>query len=114
MTGGFMYLVVIIDWYSRYIVSWELSSTLERGFMLRALRKTIASRKPKIINSDQGAHFTCGNINLLKEHEIQISMDGKDHATDNAITESFFLCAKGQLWRYCWVKKEKSSLSIFW
>jgi len=91
MTGGFMYLVAIIDWYSRYIVSWELSSTLEKGFVLRALRKAIASRKPEIINSDQGAHFTCGDyINLLKEHEIQISMDGKGRATDNAITERFF------------------------
>lgn len=91
MTGGFMYLVAIIDWYSRYIVSWELSSTLEKGFVLRALRKAIASRKPEIINSDQGVHFTCGDyINLLKEHEIQISMDGKGRATDNAITERFF------------------------
>lgn len=86
-----MYLVAIIDWYSRYIVSWELSSTLEKGFVLRALRKAIASRKPEIINSDQGAHFTCGDyINFLKEHEIQISMDGKGRATDNAITERFF------------------------
>jgi putative transposase len=53
--------------------------------VLRALRKAIASRKPEIINSDQGAHFTCGDINLLKEHGIQISMDGKGHATGNAI-----------------------------
>jgi len=91
MTGGFMYLVAIIDWYSRHIVGWELSSTLEKGFVLRTLRKAIASRKPEIINSDQGAHFTCGDyINLLKEHKIQISMDGKGRATDNAITERFF------------------------
>lgn len=86
-----MYLVAIIDWYSRYIVSFELSSTLEKGFVLRALRKALASRKPEIINSDQGVHFTSGDyINLLKEHQIQISMDGKGRAADNAITERFF------------------------
>jgi putative transposase len=91
MMGGFMYLVAIIDWYSRYIVSWELSFTLERGFVLRALRKALALRKPEILNSDQGAHFTCTDyINLLKEHSIQISMDGKGRASDNAITERFF------------------------
>ena len=86
-----MYLAAIIDWYSRYIVSWELSQSLERSFVLRALRKALATRKPEIINSDQGAHFTYGDyIELLKENGVKISMDGKGRATDNAITERFF------------------------
>ena len=91
MKGSFMYLVAIIDWYSRYVVSWELSQTLERTFVIRALKKALVVRKPEIINSDQGSHFTCGEyIELLKEKGIQISMDGKGRATDNAITERFF------------------------
>ncbi len=86
-----MYLVAIIDWYSRYIVSWELSQTLERSFVIRALKKAFTVRRPEIINSDQGSHFTCKEyVELLKENGIQISMDGKGRATDNAITERFF------------------------
>lgn len=91
MKGGFMYLAAIIDWYSRCVVSWELSQSLERSFVLRALKKALAVRKPEIINSDQGSHFTCGDyIELLKENGVKISMDGKGRATDNAITERFF------------------------
>ncbi len=91
MKGSFMYLVAIIDWYSRYIVSWELSETLERSFVIRALKKALAVRQPEIINSDQGSHFTSGDyIEILKEHGIKISMDGRGRATDNAITERFF------------------------
>lgn len=95
MKGGFMYLVAIIDWYSRCIVSWELSQSLERSFVLRALRKALATTKPEIINSDQGAHFTCGDyIELLKGNGVKISMDGRGRATDNAITERFFRSLK--------------------
>lgn len=91
MKGSFMYLVAIIDWYSRYVVNWELSQTLERSFVIRTLKKALAVRTPEIINSDQGSHFTCGEyIELLKGKGIRISMDGKGRATDNAITERFF------------------------
>lgn len=91
MKDGFMYLAAIIDWYSRCVVSWELSQSLERSFVLRALKKALAVRKPEIINSGQGSHFTCGDyIELLKENRVKISMDGKGRATDNAITERFF------------------------
>jgi len=95
MKGGFMYLVAIIDWYSRYVVSWELSQTLERSFVLRALKKALTTSKPEIINSDQGSHFTSGDyIELLKNNGVKISMDGKGRATDNAITERFFRSLK--------------------
>ncbi|MBJ6359742.1 DDE-type integrase/transposase/recombinase [Paenibacillus roseus] len=86
-----MYLVAVIDWYSRYIVSWELSQSLERSFVLRALRKAFMVAKPQILNSDQGSHFTSSDyIELLQKNNIAISMDGKGRATDNAITERFF------------------------
>lgn len=95
MEGIFMYLVAIIDWYSRYIMSWELSQSLERSFVMRALNRTLLQRKPKILNSDQGSHFTCTEyIQLLQAHDIQISMDGRGRATDNAITERFFRSLK--------------------
>ncbi|RJX18018.1 MAG: IS3 family transposase, partial [Desulforudis sp.] len=68
---------------------------MERSFVLRALRKALATRKLEIINNDQGAHFTCGDyIELLKENGVKISMDGKGRATDNAITERFFRSLK--------------------
>lgn len=95
MKHGWMYLVVLIDWYSRYIVSWELSQTLEKSFVLTAVRKGIITATPEIINSDQGSHFTCNDyVDLLKENGIRISMDGKGRAADNAITERFFRSLK--------------------
>ncbi|WP_422120685.1 IS3 family transposase [Koleobacter methoxysyntrophicus] len=95
MKHGWMYLVALIDWHSRYIVSWELSQTLEKSFVLTAVRKGLITGKPEIINSDQGSHFTCNDyIDLLKENNIKISMDGKGRATDNAITERFFRSLK--------------------
>ena len=90
-----MYLVAVIDWYSRYIVSWQLSDTLELPFVLTAVRSALKQAKPKIWNSDQGSHFTSDQyISLLKEAEVQISMDGKNRALDNIITERFWRTPK--------------------
>lgn len=58
MEKGFMYLFIIIDWYSRYIVDFELSNTLEKSFVIDCLKRALRNRKPEIINSDQGSHFT--------------------------------------------------------
>ena len=92
---GWMYLVAVIDWYSRYIVSWQLSDTLELPFVLTAVRSALKQAKPKIWNSDQGSHFTSDQyISLLKEAEVQISMDGKNRALDNIITERFWRTLK--------------------
>jgi putative transposase len=67
----------IIDWYSRRIVDYELSSTLEKSFVLDCLKRALNDRKPEIINSDQGGHFTNPDyIELLEEAEVKISMDG--------------------------------------
>lgn len=89
---GWLYLVAILDWYSRYVVSWQLDQTLEITFVLEALRQALSRAKPIIMNSDQGSHFTSPTyINLLQEAGVQISMDGKGRATDNICTE--------RLWR---------------
>lgn len=90
--GGWMYLVAILDWYSRYIVSWELDQSLHQEFVLLAMRNALKQATPQICNSDQGSHFTSSSyIDLLKRHEVRISMDGKGRALDNIFTE--------RLWR---------------
>lgn len=95
MEKGFMYLFIIIDWYSRYIVDYELSSTLEKGFVMTCLRRAFRRCKPEIMNSDQGSHFTNPDyIKLLEDNGIRISMDGKGQALDNVRTERFFRSIK--------------------
>jgi putative transposase len=92
MKHGWMYLVAILDWYSRYIISWELDQTLQMPFVLEAMKNALSQAQPTICNSDQGSHFTSkGYIDLLKQHQVQISMDGKGRALDNIFTE--------RLWR---------------
>lgn len=89
---GWMYLVAIIDWFSRYVVAWELDQTLEIEFVLTAVKRALAEAKPQIMNSDQGSHFTSPQyINILKEADVLISMDGRGRAIDNIFTE--------RLWR---------------
>lgn len=89
---GWMYLVAVLDWYSRYIISWQLDDTLEIPFVLAAVDQALSQAKPVIWNSDQGSHFTSPHyIDRLKQAEVQISMDGKGRAIDNIFTE--------RLWR---------------
>lgn len=92
---GFMYLFVIIDLYSRYIVDFELSTTMDRHWVLECLKRALQRRKPGIINSDQGSQFTNEDyIRLLKLEGIKISMDGKGRALDNIFVERFFRTLK--------------------
>lgn len=85
---GWMYLVALIDWHSRYIVSWELDQTLEIDFVLEAVNHGFSKARPLILNSDQGSHFTSSQYtDLVKSKDIKISMDGKSRALDNIITE---------------------------
>lgn len=92
---SWMYLVAVIDWYSRYVVSWELDQTLEIDFVMEAAERALSQHNPTILNSDQGSHFTSPKyINLLKEHDINISMDGKGRALDNIITERLWRSVK--------------------
>jgi len=95
MGKGFMYLFLIIDWYSRKVVDYEFSSTLEKGFVLRCLKRAFSHCKPEIMNSDQGSHFTNSTyLELLEKEDVKVSMDGKGRATDNSRTERFFRSLK--------------------
>jgi putative transposase len=92
LQAGWMYLVAVLDWYSRYIVSWELDHTLELPFVLTAMQRALAQATPQICNSDQGSHFTSPQYTqLLLDAQVRISMDGKGRALDNIFTE--------RLWR---------------
>jgi len=95
MQGSWLYLVAIIDWYSRYIVSWELDDTLQLPFVLAAVDRALATGQPEILNSDQGSHFTAPDyIERLQNQRIAISMDGKGQALDNIFTERFWRSLK--------------------
>jgi putative transposase len=95
MQAGWLYLVAIIDWYSRYIVSWEIDDTLQLPFVLTAVDRALGLGQPEIFNSDQGSHFTAPDyIERLQEHRIAISMDGKGRALDNVFTERFWRSLK--------------------
>ncbi len=92
---GWMYLVAILDWFSRYVVSWQLSDTLEMPFVLTAVDQALAQATPTIFNSDQGSHFTSPQyIDRLKAAGARISMDGKGRAIDNILTERFWRSVK--------------------
>jgi len=96
MNKGYMYLTAIIDVYSRYIVGWGISNTLDAECSLEVLKQAIANHgKPEIINSDQGSQITCNVwIEYLEKETIRISMDGKGRATDNIFIERFWRSVK--------------------
>lgn len=93
---GWCYLYAIIDWYSRFVVGWELSPTLETEFCIRALRNAIEKYGiPEISNTDQGSQFTDKDfITVLKENDIRISMDGRGRCMDNIFTERLWRTVK--------------------
>ena len=93
---GFVYLVAVIDWYSRKVLSWRVSNTLESTFCVEALEDAITGYgKPDIFNTDQGVQFTSHKFTeLLESHEIAISMDGKGRALDNVFIERFWRSLK--------------------
>jgi len=98
MRGGFLYLVAIMDWYSRYVLSWELSNTMETSFCLTALDAAFAWGSPEIFNSDQGAQFTSGDfLAPLKTRSIRISMDGRGRCLDNVFIERLWRSLKYEL-----------------
>jgi putative transposase len=95
LSGGWMYLVAIIDWFSRFVVAWELDQTLELPFVLTAVDRAITSAHPTIWNSDQGSHFTSPQyLNRLLSTGVQISMDGRGRALDNIFTERLWRSVK--------------------
>lgn len=116
MAKGHAYLVAIMDWHSRAVLAWELSNTMDSSFCVRALQEAMRStgRKPKIFNTDQGSQFTGRDwISTLKEHEIQISMDGKGRWMDNVFIERLWRSLKYEkirLWSYDTVGELRSHI----
>jgi len=95
MARGFLYLVAIIDWYSRYVLSWRLSNTLDAGFCVEALEEALKKGRPDIFNTDQGSQFTGEAFTrFLQQHGISISMDGKGSYNDNLFIERLWRSVK--------------------
>ena len=96
LAHGFIYLVVVQDWFSRYVISWELSPTLDSEFCVRCVDEAFRKRgKPEIINSDQGVQFTSAEyIQTLEQAGVRISMDGKGRAFDNIMIERLWRTVK--------------------
>lgn len=95
LQGGFVYLVAVIDWYSRYVLSWEISTTLETDFCVSALEGALRLGRPEIFNTDQGAQFTSQAFTkILQAREIAISMDGRGRALDNIFVERLWRSVK--------------------
>jgi putative transposase len=92
MVQGFLYLVAIMDWHSRYVLAWKLSNTLDTDFCVAALEQALGKGRPEIFNTDQGAQFTSEAFTgLLLEQGVRVSMDGKGRYLDNIFVE--------RLWR---------------
>jgi len=95
LQAGWMYLVAVIDWYSRFVVSWVLDQSLAMDFVLEAVDQALRISQPEIWNSDQGSQFTNPQyVDRLETHGIQISMDGRGRALDNAFTERLWRSVK--------------------
>ena len=92
---GFMYLTAVIDWYSRYVLAWELSNTMESLFCVDALKHALTKGTPEIFNTDQGAQFTSEAFTeVLLDKNIAISMDGRGRALDNVFIERLWWTVK--------------------
>jgi len=96
LRNGFVYLTAVIDWYSRYVLAWRLSTTLDTGFCREALEEAIEKYgKPEIFNTDQGSQFTSEEFTgVLQKHGIAISMDGRGRALDNVFVERLWRTVK--------------------
>jgi putative transposase len=95
MRRGFMYLTAVIDWYSRYILSWRLSNTLEGRFCLEALDEALARGRPEIFNTDQGSQFTSREYTgRLEEAGVAVCRDGRGRALDNVFVERLWRSVK--------------------
>ena len=95
LESGWAYLVALLDWFSRYVIAWQLSETLEIEFCLENLRNGLTTGTPDIHNSDQGSHFTSPQYTgILQEKDIQISMDGRGRCMDNIFTERLWRTVK--------------------
>jgi putative transposase len=97
MRRGFVYLTAVMDWYSRYVLSWRLSNRLEGGFCLEAIDEALSQGKPEVFNTDQGSQFTSTEfVNRLLDRAIAVSMDGRGRALDNVFIERLWRSVKCQ------------------
>jgi len=96
LSGGFVYLTAVMDWHSRYVLSWEISVTMDDDFCVNALKSAIRQYgRPDIFNTDQGSQYTGKDFTgVLLEHDIKISMDGKGRAMDNIFIERLWRSVK--------------------
>lgn len=111
MNKGFMYLVAVMDWYSRYVLSWRLSNSMEVGFCLEVLDDALQFGTPKIFNTDQGSQFTSKEFTgKLKSAQVQISMDGKGRAIDNVFIERLWRSVK---YEYVYINSPSTGKEIY-
>lgn len=117
LRSNWMYLVAILDWYSRYIVSWELDQTIQLAFVMEAMQRALERARPQICNSDQGSQFTSPQYTqLLLAHDVRISMDSKGRALDNVFTERLWRTIKYEevyLKEYASPREARSSLTEY-
>jgi putative transposase len=98
MKKGWMYLTAVIDWYSRYVISWELSNSLDGHFCRETLNRALVQARPEIFNTDQGVQYTAEAFTtILKDAEVKISMDGRGRALDNIFVERLWRSVKYEL-----------------
>lgn len=117
LEAGFCYLTVILDWFSRYVLAWELSATMETDFCVRALQSALKVATPLIHNSDQGSQYTSHEyLNALETKHIQISMDGRGRCLDNIFVERLWRSVKHEdiyLKRYPTITATYDGLSAY-
>lgn len=95
LARGFIYLVAVLDWYSRYVLAWAVSVTLDTSFCLEALEQALAWGRPEVFNTDQGAQFTSAAFTgRLEQAGVQVSMDGRGRALDNVLVERLWRTVK--------------------
>lgn len=112
MESGFLYLCAVVDWYSRYILSWEISNTLTTDFCFKAVTDALKrGQKPEIFNTDQGSQFTSNDFTkALIDKGILVSMDGKGRALDNIFVERFWRTIK---YEDIYLKEYKDGKALF-
>ena len=117
MARGFLYLVAIMDWHSRYVVAWRLSNTLEADFCVDALREALGQGQPEVFNTDQGSQFTSLEFTrVLQDHGVKISMDGKGRYNDNIFVERLWRTVKYEevyLKAYANATEARRELSVY-
>jgi putative transposase len=95
LASGFAYLAAVMDWYSRYVIAWELSPTMESSFCCSLLEWSLQHNTPEIFNTDQGSQFTAeAFVNILLKRNIKVSMDGRGRALDNVFVERLWRSVK--------------------